>query len=616
MHNRFLYLFPFLLCLCLSLSASPSLYIPKAAPDIPSASVEMMHIDSHKLPHADDFQPSIHLAWDEQQLIFKIEVVDDSLMAVPDKLWEGDSVEVFIAPHKGAVESVQYIFGLPESGDEVITKIIDKRTDKAVELTTESHFTRQDNGYAISLSLPLEQAAIPLRDTSTFALQVKISDRDPGEGKATVALLYERPGAYNNTNRMLEAELTLEKASQQHTLRTAEWQTSEKYWEALLTAPPQYTGQDIEVTLDDGNVLKTRFFRSQNGWAEAILRGPIDALPDHLTQATIQDTQQQPVSLNPLSLPPRSFFEALYAVNEADDFYLKRHQYGQPLEPHNHTIHGAGQSRDAYKDYSDALDQSTQPKIYMTYRGLKNPVPEKWTNRIKENIAPYKENGLILQIGIAMTKDGSPWEHYEQEVAEGQYDENLKLLFAFLKELDIPVMIRIGYEFNGSWNGYEPDSYKRAFRHVTNVIRESGLDAATVWCFAAKGDHNYMDFYPGDEYVDWWAIDLFEPHELTHPVTFQFLEDAHNHARPVLIGESTAKFVGTTNADEAWSHWFAPYFALIRSTPGMKAFCYINWDWAKYPMWSDWGDCRIEVNENLLKRYQQELHHPLYLHAE
>jgi hypothetical protein len=58
--------------------------------------------------------------------------------------------------------------------------------------------------------------------------------------------------------------------------------------------------------------------------------------------------------------------------------------------------------------------------------------------------------------------------------------------------------------------------------------------------------------------------------------------------------------------------WYAPYFGLIHSAPGIKAFCYINWDWSVYPQWRDWGDGRIEEDPTVLKFYRAEVQRSLY----
>jgi len=53
---------------------------------------------------------------------------------------------------------------------------------------------------------------------------------------------------------------------------------------------------------------------------------------------------------------------------------------------------------------------------------------------------------------------------------------------------------------------------------------------------------------------------------------------------------------------------------IVRSRNEIKGFCYINWDWANYPQWSNWGNAMIELNEEVLKRYREEMKNPAYIH--
>jgi len=95
-----------------------------------------------------------------------------------------------------------------------------------------------------------------------------------------------------------------------------------------------------------------------------------------------------------------------------------------------------------------------------------------------------------------------------------------------------------------------------------------------------------------------------------------FLKDAEQRSFPVMIGESTPGWVGGVQGGEkTWKEWFVPYFSFIHTQPTVKAFCYISWNWAEYPAWSDWGDARIWVNPVILDHYQRELADPLYHHA-
>jgi len=132
-------------------------------------------------------------------------------------------------------------------------------------------------------------------------------------------------------------------------------------------------------------------------------------------------------------------------------------------------------------------------------------------------------------------------------------------------------------------------------------MRNSGLNAATVWCFmpmpVPEGDNilsRVMEYYPGDEWVDWWAVDLFSTKGMIN--SKPFLREAHSHRKPMMIGESTPKGIGVLDGRQSWDQWFVPYFKLIHDHPGIKAFCYINWNWAKYAQWKNWGDARLQQN--------------------
>lgn len=298
------------------------------------------------------------------------------------------------------------------------------------------------------------------------------------------------------------------------------------------------------------------------------------------------------------------------------DSFAPRAYYGAAHEPIDTVLHGAGQCEDAFAQYCTTMGEQRLPLIFMAYMGLKGDVRNRLRSfwRYHER---YPQLGLIPQIGLSMTKDGSPELHYEQDVADGLYDPQINDLVAELKSYGRTVYLRIGYEFNGHWNGYQATTYIAAWKRVVSALRNAGVDnVATVWCFACDGtDQDYMRFYPGDEWVDWWCIDLFSAAHLTSATAFGFLDAADLHRKPVMIGESSARRVGVLDGERSWQTWFRPYFDLIRKFPCIKAFCYINWDWSKYPQWHDWGDCRLEENPVVAELYCQEMDSPLYQHA-
>lgn len=289
--------------------------------------------------------------------------------------------------------------------------------------------------------------------------------------------------------------------------------------------------------------------------------------------------------------------------------------FDRRLEPEaGRILHGAGQSPEAFLEYLDAIGDEYTPLLYMMYTGLKGDPA-----RFQAKLARMNElvpRSLVPQIGLSMTTDGSPEEHYEHDVAEGKMDDELLAFYAALRESGSPAFVRIGYEFNGRWNGYEPVSYVSAFRHVVRKMRAQGLeDVAAVWCFAPGGDPDYMKWYPGDDYVDWWSIDLFSVEHFELPETSAFMAEAHRRRFPVLIGESTPRFVGCADAERAILAWFEPYRRFLETNPHCKGTGYINWNWASYPMWADWGDGRITASTEVLDWYRRLVTQAKFVHA-
>jgi hypothetical protein len=292
--------------------------------------------------------------------------------------------------------------------------------------------------------------------------------------------------------------------------------------------------------------------------------------------------------------------------------------FGRKLEPRGRVVlHGAGQTDDAtFREYS-ALLGPNRPILYMSYVDLEDDL-DGFFKKLQADIGSYPDY-LVPQIGLSLNA-GQAAKHYEADVAEGRMDARVAMLCKGLKSLDRPVYLRIGYEFNGQWNGYDPADYVVAFRRIAVALRACAPETAVVWDYApdalgAGYTSDYMRFYPGDDFVDWWAINLFAEDSFDSAGTRHFLDDAAAHQFPVMIAESTPRRHPVTEGVKVVDGWYKPYFELMRRYPQIKAFCYINWDWRKYPQWADWGDARIQNNPLVLAFYRREVANKLYRSA-
>jgi len=94
------------------------------------------------------------------------------------------------------------------------------------------------------------------------------------------------------------------------------------------------------------------------------------------------------------------------------------------------------------------------------------------------------------------------------DILTGKYDRFIDNWASYLRGLDQPVYIRWGHEMQGNWYPWANNAevYVTAFRYLVDRFRDQG--ATNVhWVFGPNHNDggsgkNYMDYYPGNTYVD------------------------------------------------------------------------------------------------------------------
>ncbi len=318
---------------------------------------------------------------------------------------------------------------------------------------------------------------------------------------------------------------------------------------------------------------------------------------------------------------------ALPAILAKGEGYAPRVEFGARLEPGNRIIHGAGQDPRGFDEYRNNFAPEHQPLIYMTYIGLIHPVAEvkAWGERTRAELTALAPQRMVPQIGLNLTVGQDNGTGKDEGVAEGNYDGQLTAFADALVSLDRPVFIRIGYEFEGNWNNYRPVTFVKAWQHITQFLRARGVPFATVWCAAGASSGwptmaHLLEFYPGDEWVDWWGVDLFSEDEFAKPQLAEFLDTARARRKPVMIGEMTPRYIGVTGGQKSWDRWYVPMLDLLKHRPEIKATAYINWEWKEWSdrlgfTWHDWGDARLNSNKLVCERWICALNDPIFLNA-
>jgi MYXO-CTERM domain-containing protein len=200
-------------------------------------------------------------------------------------------------------------------------------------------------------------------------------------------------------------------------------------------------------------------------------------------------------------------------------------------------------------------------------------------------------------------------------IARGRYDGYVSRSARQAKAWGKPIMLRFAQEMNGSWAPWErggkgstPRSFILAWRHIVSVFRREGADNVLwVWCPNANTGHlPFMQYYPGDRWVDWVGLDGFNwggavgwrPFSEIFGGSYEEL--ARRTSKPILIGETGS---GQTGGDKA--AWVRS--TLLRELPHFSRVRAVVWYNAV-----DRNDFRIDSSPSALRAFRQSVSLPRY----
>ncbi|MDD5353960.1 MAG: glycosyl hydrolase [bacterium] len=222
---------------------------------------------------------------------------------------------------------------------------------------------------------------------------------------------------------------------------------------------------------------------------------------------------------------------------------------------------------------------------------------------------------MAIQVGLWMSGTTGAEDDLDR-IANGIYDTNLDTLGNWLRNLDRPVYLRVGYEFDNPDFHYTAEKFIQAYQHVVDHLRSQGLtNVAYVWhSWAQSNSITAMDYYPGDSYVDWVGLSFFFTRYTANMEDIAAIAVQHN--KPLMIAEATPDGIGTLSGQSSWDDWFEPFFDFI-STNKVKVISYINWDWETIPKFAGqgWGNCRIQNNITVKGNWISETSQAKYLQS-
>jgi len=173
--------------------------------------------------------------------------------------------------------------------------------------------------------------------------------------------------------------------------------------------------------------------------------------------------------------------------------------------------------------------------MFFRYRRYGMPFP-------KQEAAYLKKARAAMQIAFEPTS-----------LSQVRDDEYLRGFAKDIRDSGIPVFVRFAGEMNGTWVPYngDPEAYKRAFRTVARVIRETASNAAMVWCPNQIPEEPIDQYYPGQDVVDWVGVNFYSviysdadqnrPGEWRWPTdSVDYVYKKYSTRHPIMVGEWAA----------------------------------------------------------------------------
>jgi len=231
---------------------------------------------------------------------------------------------------------------------------------------------------------------------------------------------------------------------------------------------------------------------------------------------------------------------------------------------------------------------ASKPDYVMFYRDLGRPYPRRSTDLIRSHGATP-----VLSLELWHWMRGRPKASCLPAIVQGKYDEFFRTWARAAREDGKRVLLRFGFEMNGEWFSWsgDPDLFKEAWRRVHAIFREEkAKNVEWVWApnilSVPKTPENGMHrYYPGDEVVDWVALDGYnfgDDHDQWHTWTsFEAIFDAALNdfakrypKKPVMIAET-----GCAPGDpKARAEWIRDAHAYLERRPQVKALVWFNYD--------------------------------------
>jgi hypothetical protein len=248
-------------------------------------------------------------------------------------------------------------------------------------------------------------------------------------------------------------------------------------------------------------------------------------------------------------------------------------------EPQEGVYLGAYVLQDAAIGYSmQAFNKRTgrQHASFFKYVGFGKPFPSEWVEQVK-SVGAFPHIAWEPNKGLDQVRDSA----YIRSFAEKA------------KQAGVPIFLRFASEMNGTWTNYsgDPKAYKETWRMVYHIFAKQAPNVVMVWTVLTVPMKTIESFYPGDEYVDWVGVNVYNVkyhngdkiHRASHEDPLDLLNYVYNRfsrTKPIQLSEFGVTHYNTTDGKKdnsfAINRISRLYRHLRNDYPRVKAVFYFD----------------------------------------
>ncbi len=221
--------------------------------------------------------------------------------------------------------------------------------------------------------------------------------------------------------------------------------------------------------------------------------------------------------------------------------------------------------------------------IISYYQAWGDEDENRFKSRVNENLHRGGFTPLITWepwiSGFQKYKGASP-DSSLKLLSTGAFDSYIRKWARNAVKFGEPFFLRVAHEVSNPWYswcscyGNSPEFFIKFWRHTYSIFQEEGaVNVAFVWCPYKAADTIY---YPGDQYVDWIALDVFNFGSFSTDgiwmdfyIMTKLLYDAFSRFdKPIIVCE-----VGTVSNGGNKGNWYRDMFHVLSTNnfPLIKA---------------------------------------------